>query len=257
MSTSDLQTSSSILFPEKSRGNVEINTALKTKAQSATTQFRYYPQIAMCFVGLLLTANVIGEKPLMFGPVILPAGLLLFPITYLLGDLLTEVYGFSQSRRVIWMGMACNLFMAFMCRLSITLPSVETWSHGEAYAQILGTSSRLMAISVLTYFIGEFVNAYIVAKLKIKMQGRLFWARALCGSWIGEGIETSLFIPLAFYGTMPNSQLLHLAIYYYSFKVIYALCAMPLLNALVKLLKRKEAVEVYDKETNFNPFAIS
>src|SRR5688572_6923629 len=118
------------------------------------TSYRYYSQLAMLFVALLLTANVIGEKPLLLGPIILPAGLLLFPITYLLGDMLTEVYGFAQSRRVIWMGMACNLFMALMCRLSISLPSVESWDHADAYARILGTSSRLMAISVFTYFIG-------------------------------------------------------------------------------------------------------
>lgn len=255
MTISDSQANAG-LFPNEDSFKA-VNAVKSIEASHLKSNFRYYSQIAMAFVALLLTANVIGEKPLVFGPVILPAGLLLFPITYLLGDLLTEVYGFAQSRKVIWMGMACNLFMALMCRLSISLPSVEFWLHGEAYAQVLGTSSRLMAISVFTYFIGEFVNAYIVAKLKIRMQGRLFWARALCGSWIGEGIETSLFIPLAFYGTMPNDQLLHLAIYYYSFKVLYALCAMPLLNALVKLLKRRENVEVFDKETNFNPFAMN
>ncbi len=227
------------------------------KATGPTVHFKYYSQIAMIFVGLLLTANVIGEKPLLFGTVILPAGLLLFPITYLLGDVLTEVYGFSQSRRVIWTGMLCNLFMALMCRLAISLPALETWEHSEAYAKILGSSSRLMAISVFTYFVGEFVNTYIVAKLKIKTRGRFFWARALCGSWIGEGIETSLFIPLAFYGTMPNEVLLRLALFYYSFKVAYAFCAMPLANQLVTFLKKKENLDVYDQGTNFSPFAIS
>lgn len=220
-------------------------------------QFRYYSQIAMIFIGLLLTANVIGEKPLLLGPIILPAGLLLFPITYLLGDVLTEIYGFSNSRRVIWMGMACNLFMAFMCQLAIHLPAVDSWEHAASYAQILGTSSRLMAISVFTYFVGEFMNAYIVAKLKIRMQGRFFWARALCGSWIGEGIETGLFIPLAFFGTMPNDQLIKLAGFYYSFKVLYALCAIPFLNMLVKWVKKREQLDIFDEETNFNPFAVS
>lgn len=147
--------------------------------------------------------------------------------------------------------------MAFMCRLAIHLPAVETWDHSEAYARVLGSSSRLMAISVLTYFIGEFINAYIVAKLKIRLQGRLFWVRALCGSWIGEGIETGLFIPLAFYGTLPNHQLFKLAAFYYLFKVLYVLCAMPFANKLVKILKEKEKLDLYDKGTNFNPFIIS
>ena len=155
------------------------------------------------------------------------------------------------------MAMLCNLFMSFMCKIAINLPALETCEHNEAYTQVLGTSSRLMAISVFTYFIGEFVNAYIVAKLKIKMQGRLFWARALCGSWIGEGIETSLFIPLAFYGAMPNEQLLKLALFYYSFKVLYLICAMPFANKFVTMLKKKEKLDLYDNKTNFNPFILS
>lgn len=205
---------------------------------------KYYPQLGMIFVALLLTANVIGEKPLVFGAVILPAGLLLFPITYLLGDVLTEVYGFAESRKVIWMGMLCNLFMALMCKIAIALPALETWHKTESYAEVLGTSSRLMAISVFTYFVGELTNAYIVSKLKARLKGRFFWARALCGSWIGEGLETSLFIPLAFYGSMPNHQLLHLALFYYSFKVLYVFCAMPIVNVLVKILKEREGREL-------------
>ena len=227
--------------------------------QSAVNQnvhYKYYAQLGMIFVGMLLTANIIGEKPLLFGSIILPAGLLLFPITYLLGDVLTEVYGFAASRRVIWMGMICNLFMAFMCWIAISLPALDSWEKTEAYAQILSSSSRLMVISVFTYFMGELTNAYIVSKLKVRMQGRFFWARALCGSWIGEGIETGLFIPLAFYGSMPNEELLRLALFYYSFKVLYAICAMPIASKLVKILKHREKIDIYDKETNFNPFTI-
>jgi len=228
-----------------------------SSSTTTSNNYKYYSQVGMIFVGLLLTANVIGEKPLAFGRIILPAGLLLFPITYLLGDVITEVYGFAQSRRIIWMGMLCNLFMALMCRLSIALPAVEGWERSDAYTQVLGVSSRLMAVSVLTYFVGEFVNAYIVAKLKVRMKGRSFWARALCGSWVGEGIETSLFIPLAFYGTMPNELLFKLACFFYTFKVIYAFSAMPFANKLVQILKKKENLEIFDKETNFNPFLLS
>lgn len=209
--------------------------------------YRYYTQISMIFVGLLMTANVIGEKPLLFGPFIFPAGLLIFPMTYLLGDAVTEVYGFKNSRRVIWMGMICNLFMAFSCHVAISLPALDSWSKTEAYAEVLGNSSRMMVISVFTYFVGEFINAYLVARLKIYLQGRLFWIRALCGSWIGEGIETCLFMPLAFWGTMPHKQLLTLTVSYYCFKVLYALCAMPLLNQFVIWLKRQEQTEVDER----------
>lgn len=236
--------------------NIQAQPVTMQHTQAQHAQFKHYTAIAMLFVGLLLSANVIGGKPILFGPIIIPAGLLLFPITYLLGDILTEVYGFANSRRVIWMGMLCNLFMALMCRVAIALPAVETYEHSAAYAQILSSSSRLMVISVLSYFIGELINAYIVSRLKIKMQGRLFWLRALCGSWIGEGIETSLFISLAFYGTMPNAQLLDLGIVYYGFKIVYGLCAMPFASHWVKVLKARENLDVYDKTTKFNPFAI-
>ena len=208
-------------------GNIAVNS-------------KYYSQIAMLFVAVLLTANVIGNKPVVFGFVVLPAGLLLFPMTYLLGDIITEVYGFSLSRKIIWAGMFCNLFMALMCNISIHLPHLHSWAHNEAYAQILGSSSRLMAISVLTYFSGELINSYLVARLKVKMQGRLFWLRALCGSWIGEGIETALFIPLVFYGSLPSNELLKLALFYYVFKILYAAAAMPFANLLVKRLKLAE-----------------
>ena len=210
----------------------------------------------MIFVTLLLTANVIGEKPVSFGLMVLPAGVLLFPLTYLLGDIITEVYGFREARRIIWFGMLCNLFMAFMCRLAILSPASETWIHQEAYEQILGNGSRLMAVSTLTYFIGEFMNAYIVAKLKIKMQGKSFCLRALCGSWIGEGIETALFLPLAFYGVMSNQELLRFGLFYYSFKVIYAFCTVPLANKLVNRLKRLEKIDHHDQVVHLNPFAV-
>lgn len=208
--------------------------------------YRYYTTLSMMFVCLLLTANVIGDKPLLLGPVILPAGLLIFPMTYLLGDALTEVYGFKHSRRVIWMGLFCSLFMALACRISIHLPTLDTWLKQEAYAEILGSSSRLMLISVFTYCVGEYTNAYLVTTLKARLQGRLFWLRALCGSWIGEGIETMIFMSLAFWGTMPDDQLLRLAGCYYAFKMIYALCAMPLLNAFVIWLKKQESMIVQD-----------
>lgn len=210
----------------------------------------------MTFVTLLLTANIVGEKPVTFGSIILPAGVLLFPLTYLLGDILTEVYGFAAARRIIWFGMFCNLFMAMMCHLAILAPAPESWLDQAAYTQILGNGSRLMAVSTFTYFIGEFINAYVVAKLKVKMQGKAFWLRALCGSWIGEGVETALFLPLAFYGIMDNNELLSFGLFYYSFKVVYAFCTLPLANKLVNILKRREKIDHYDKTIDLNPFAV-
>lgn len=200
----------------------------------------YYTVIAMFFTALLLTANIIGEKPLLMGPFIIPAGLLLFPMTYLLGDVLTEVYGFSKARQVIWLGLFCNLFMAFMCRLAIYLPSVEGWEYNIAYRQVLNNSSRLMVISVFTYLVGEILNAYVIVKLKEKMQGKFFGLRALCASSIGEGCETLIFVPLVFYGRIANDQLIKLALFYYIFKISYVFCVMPIAAHLVTFLQSKE-----------------
>lgn len=216
--------------------------------------FYYYTQIAMLFVGFLLTANVLGPKPLAFGWVTIPAGLVIFPMTYLLGVILTEVYGFVLSRKVIWTALICNLFMALTCQLAIVLPYDPLWQGQEAYQNVLGTSSRLMAVSVFTYFIGEFVNSYVVAKLKVKLQGRLFCLRGLCGNWLGEGVETALFLPLAFYH-LPANVLLKMSLFYYLFKITYAACAMPFVKKIVFWLKNKEQIDVYDDDTNFNPFS--
>jgi len=216
---------------------------------------KYYTTFAMLFVGLLLTANTIGPKPLQLGPVVLPAGLMLFPLTYLLGVILTEVYGFYASRRVIWTALACNLFMATACQLAVLWPGGDAWTSQEAYAQVLIPSSRIMVVSVFTYLIGEFINAYIVAKLKIFMAGKRFWVRAISGSAIGECVETALFLPLAFWD-WPAEQLWRLAPVYITFKVGYAFCALPLVGKLAGWLKRVEGIDYYDTHTDFNPLAI-
>ncbi len=197
----------------------------------------YYPLLAMGFVTVLLTANILSEKPLLIGTVVIPAGLLLFPLTYLLGAALTEVYGFARSRQVIWMGMLCNIFMALMCQFTLSLPALSSWELNEAYSQVLQRSSRLMFISVFAYCVGELLNAYLIVWLK---QHRRFWIRAICGSWVGEAAETALFVPLAFYTILEPIALLKLAVLYYVFKCSYALCAIPLLNQLVRFLKKAQ-----------------
>jgi len=204
---------------------------------------RFYPILGMVFVTLLLTANIVSEKPVLMGSFIIPAGLLLFPITYLLGAVCAEVYGFRQSRQLIWMAMLCNVFMAMICHIAIILPSVDTWELSTAYSQVLSRSSRLMLISVFSYGVGELMNAYVVVRLKQRLQGKHFWMRALCGSWIGEALETSLFVPLAFYQTFELVDLLHLMGFYYLFKLVYAICAVPVMNVLVVTLKRYEILE--------------
>ena len=212
------------------------------QANNNKGHYKYYTNLAMAFVALLLSANVLGPKPISFGSIVVPAGLLIFPLTYLVGGVLTEVYGFVDSRRVIWMGLFCNLFLCIACKVSVALPYDPSWPGQSAYSEVLSVSSRLMFVSVFTYFIGEFVNSAIVAKLKVRMQGQKFWARSICGSWIGEFVETSLFLPLAFYH-LPLNTLLRMAVFYYIFKLVYSICSAPIVNALSKFLKREEGVD--------------
>lgn len=215
--------------------------------------FKYYTHLSMAFVSLLLTANILGPKPIKFGFATVPAGLIIFPLTYLIGGVLTEVYGFAASRKVIWAGLFSNLFLSIACKIAIAMPYDPVWDGQESYASVLGVSSHLMLVSVFTYFIGEFVNSYIVAKLKVKMSGSKFWLRSICGNWIGEFVETSLFLPLAFYH-LPSNVLLNMAVFYYVFKFIYCTLSAPLVNKFSNFLKREEDIDYYDYNTSFNPF---
>ena len=208
-----------------------------------TKNFKYYSQLGMVFVGLLLTANVLGPKPLLLGKLIVPAGSVIFPMTYLVGVIITEVYGFRASRVVIWMALICNLFMAFALKIAIFLPYTPEWPGQDAYSAVLGTSSRLMVVSVFTYFIGELLNAYVVSSLKIKLKARLFFIRGLCGNWLGEGLETCLFIPLAFYDVLSMPSILQMILSYLAFKVSYAFVAMPFISVIVAKLKEKEGLQ--------------
>jgi len=172
--------------------------------------------------------------------VVVPAGLWIFPLTYSLGVVLTEVYGFAASRRVIWMGLFCNVCMAGACQLAIHLPATEQWRYDEAYTQILSLSSQLMLASVVAYFSGELTNSYVVAALKKRMQGKFFWIRALCGNWLGEGVDTILLLTLAFWGHVPKEEFFGMLVFYYLFKVCYAAAIMPLLHYTVRYLQQPD-----------------
>lgn len=197
--------------------------------------------LSMSFVALLLTANVLGPKPVAFGSVVIPAGLLIFPLTYVLGSLITELNGFKYSRKVIWFALLCNLFMAFAISVVIKLPYDDSWGMQQQYAQVLGASGRLMFISVLSYFCGEFINAYLVHSLKQKYAKSSFLVRGLIGNWIGESIETLIFVPLGFY-YLSFDTILKMLGFYFVFKVSYAFIAMIVTNFVLNtnyfLIKR-------------------
>jgi queuosine precursor transporter len=226
------------------------------KHPSGQKRYRYYELIMAAFITLLLCSNLIGStKICQFGPLTFGGTLIFFPITYLFGDILTEVYGYDRSRKVVWSGFAALIFACFVSRLMISLPGAPTWEHQEALEAIFNQTPRLVGSSLLAYFFGEFSNSFVLAKMKIWTQGRWLWTRVLGSTLVGEGVDSLLFFPLAFYGTWQNDTLFRVMITSYFVKVIWETLMMPFTYRFVSWLKRVENEDYYDYETRFSPFA--
>ena len=210
--------------------------------------------IAAIFITCLITANIIAVKVISVGPIILPAAIVVFPISYIFGDILTEVYGYRLARRVIWLGFLCNLIFVFFAWVGQVLPPASFWGGQEAYKSILGYTPRLLVASFIGYLAGEFANSFVLAKMKILTRGRWLWTRTIGSTVVGQGLDTSIFISLAYIGT--SSFVPIMILYHWLVKTGYEAVATPFTYAVVNFLKRKEAIDTYDYETNFNPFLI-
>jgi hypothetical protein len=211
--------------------------------------------ITAVFITCLITANIIAVKVISVGPVILPAAIIIFPLSYIFGDILTEVYGYHWARRVIWLGFLCNLIFVIFVWVGQVLPPAPFWKGQEAYESILGYTPRLLVASFCGYLIGEFANSFVLAKMKILTQGRWLWTRTIGSTIVGQGLDTVVFITLAFIGT--PSFVMIMILYHWLTKTGIEAIFTPFTYAVVNYLKRKEAVDTYDYETNFNPFLIS
>ena len=211
--------------------------------------------IAVVFVTCLITANIIAVKVIGIGSFILPAAVIIFPLSYIFGDILTEVYGYSWARRVIWLGFFCNLIFVVFAWIGQLLPPAPFWSGQEAYESILGYAPRLLAASFAGYLAGEFVNSFVLAKLKIMTRGRWLWSRTIGSTILGQGLDTSIFITLAFIGTPSFVPIMIL--HHWLVKTVIEAVATPFTYAVVNYLKRKEAVDAYDYKTKFNPFLVT
>lgn len=211
--------------------------------------------IAAIFTTCLITANIIAVKVISLGAVILPAAIVVFPLSYILGDILTEVYGYRWARRVIWLGFTCNLIFVIFIWVGQVLPPASFWEGQGAYETILGFTPRLLAASFCGYLAGEFVNSFVLAKMKILTRGRWLWTRTIGSTIVGEGLDTAIFITLAFIGTPSFAAIMIL--YHWLVKTGIEAIATPLTYTVVNYLKRKEAIDTYDYETRFNPFLVS
>lgn len=219
--------------------------------------YRYFDLVMAIFVAVLLISNVASSKILDLGPFTFDGGTILFPISYIFGDILTEVYGYSRSRRVIWIGFGCAALMALVFAIVGALPPAEGWRGQEAYMTILGQTPRIVLGSLIAYFAGEFSNSYTLAKMKVFTHGRWLWTRTIGSTIVGEGVDTLLFVLVAFYGLYNPSLLLSIIISNYLFKTGFEALVTPLTYLVVNNLKRVENEDYYDVDTDFNPFRVA
>lgn len=236
---------------------------LPSSASASDLRFRYYDLVMAAFVTILLLSNLIGaSKP---SYVTLPggtqwsfgAGVLFFPVSYIIGDILTEVYGYARARRVIWTGFAALAFMAFMAWAVVALPAADGWGGQAAYEQVFGNTWRIVAASMVAFWAGEFANSYVLARMKLWTRGRHLWSRTIGSAVVGQGLDSLIFYPLAFYGLAgwPPELLWQVVLSQWAIKTAWEAALTPVTYAVVGWLKRCEGVDVFDTGTDFSPFA--
>jgi uncharacterized integral membrane protein (TIGR00697 family) len=211
---------------------------------------------AALFVTCLLTANTIAAKLIAVGGLVLTAGIVIFPLSYVLGDVLTEVWGYAATRRVIWLGFACNAVMVLAVWVGGELPAASFWTGQAAYQEILGHAPRILLASFAAYLVGEFANAFVLARLKIATGGRWLWLRTIGSTVVGQGLDSVVFVTLAFAGTVPAGALAGVVAGQWAVKVAYEAAATPLTYAAVGWLKSREQIDTFDHGTDFNPLRI-
>ena len=230
----------------------------------APRQYRWYPFITALFVVTLVISNIIAVKVIHLFGLFLPAAVILFPVAYIFGDVLTEVYGYARARQVIWTGFFCNLVAVVAMYIGGLLPAAPFWSAGvfktpeaaqQAYQAILGFTPRLLLASFTAYLVGEFLNSFVLARLKIRTGGRFLWIRTIGSTIVGEGADSAIFITVAFWGLFAPANIGLSILSQWVFKVLYETLATPITYLVVNALKKVEQEDFFDRQTNFNPFA--
>ncbi|HEX8572765.1 MAG TPA: queuosine precursor transporter [Allosphingosinicella sp.] len=222
--------------------------------------FRYYDLVMAAFVTILLLSNVIGAGKVAtvdlpgFGAWPFGAGILFFPVSYVIGDVLTEVYGYARARRCIWAGFAALLFMALMSWVVVALPPAAGWTGQAAYESVFGQVPRIVLASIVAFWAGEFANSLVLAKMKLMTEGRHLWSRTIGSTFVGQAIDSLIFYPLAFWGVWESSTLVTVLLVQWALKVGWEVALTPFTYAAVGFLKRREGIDVYDRGTAFTPF---
>ncbi|MBL8649650.1 MAG: queuosine precursor transporter [Sphingopyxis sp.] len=238
-------------------------TAPARTSAADVRHFRYYDFVMAAFVAILLLSNIIGaskrsvvELP-SIGDWPFGAGVMFFPLSYVIGDMLTEVYGYARARRVIWTGFAALAFMAFMAWVVVSLPPAPGWPHQAAYEAVFANSWRIVIASMLAFWAGEFANSFVVAKMKVADDGKRMGLRFVASTFVGQGLDSLIFYPIAFYGLegWPTGELMKTVLSQWAIKTGWEIILLPVTVAIVVWLKRREGVDVYDEGTDFSPFA--
>ncbi len=226
-------------------------------APARSRSYRYYDLVMAAFVTVLLCANLIGaSKVAQIGGFAFGAGVLFFPLSYVFGDVLTEVYGYARARKVVWAGFGAMGFASVMSWVVLAFPPAPGWPHQEAFQTVFGNTPRIVFASLVAYFCGEFANSYTLARLKVRTEGRFLWLRTIGSTIVGEGVDSLLFYPLAFLGVWSRELVLTVMVTNYLVKVGWEAAITPVTYRIVGFLKRAEAEDYYDRDTDFTPFSL-
>jgi queuosine precursor transporter len=218
------------------------------------SRFRYYEALVHIFVVVLLISNLVGQKITAVGPFRISGAQLLFPVTYIFGDVFTEVYGYAASRRAIWIGFFASALLSLMGMFAVWLPPAPGWHNQEAFATVFGFVPRMVLASLIAFWCGEFANSFVMAKMKVWTKGRMLWSRTIGSTVVGQAVDTAVVMTLAFGGSVTPALIANLIVSAYLGKVLYEAAATPLTYAVVNFLKRREGVDTFDSATDFNPF---
>jgi hypothetical protein len=236
---------------------VDASPTPPTEAPSSPRSYKYFDLVTAAFVTVLLCANLIGaSKVATLGGVTFGAGVLFFPISYIFGDVLTEVYGYARARRAVWSGFAAMGFASLMSWAVLSFPPAAGWPHQAAFETVFGSTPRIVAASLVAYFCGEFCNSYVLARMKLWTSGRLLWARTIGSTIVGEGVDSLIFYPAAFWGVWETPLVLQVMLSNYLLKVLWEAVNTPLTYRIVNFLKRAEHEDYFDRHTRFTPFTL-
>ncbi len=229
---------------------------LKVAPQENRT-YRYYDLVMVAFVTILLCSNLIGTSKVItvFG-FTCGAGVFFFPLSYVFGDILTEVYGYARSRKVVWSGFAALAFASFMSWFVVAAPPAKDWPFQSAYETVYGQTWRVVVASFIAFFAGEFINSYVLAKMKLWTKGKMLWTRTIGSTIAGEAVDSLIFYPIAFLGTWQNHLVVQVMVTNYLLKVLWEVMMTPMTYKIVGFLKKAESEDYFDWKTNFNPFTL-